>query len=115
VSPVWNAALAQKYIDAMLPKPKRPRRPKKKPRFFTLAEVSKIIAAVEKWRVSGFRNVENRMTLQNACSESANQLGTSIGNGGTPQEMWARVQTVLETLPPLRRGLLARLLSRVTK
>jgi integrase len=45
VSLVWNAALAQKYIDAMLPKPKLPRRPKRKPRFVTLAEVSKIIAA----------------------------------------------------------------------
>ena len=45
VSLIWNAALAQKYVDAMLPKPKLPRKPKKKPRFFTLEEVSKIIAA----------------------------------------------------------------------
>lgn len=45
VSLIWDAALAQKYVDAMLPKPKLPRKPKKKPRFFTLAEVSKIIAA----------------------------------------------------------------------
>ena len=45
VSLIWNAALAQKYVDAMLPKPKLPRKAKKKPRFFTLTEVSKIIAA----------------------------------------------------------------------
>jgi integrase len=45
VSLIWNAALAQKYVDAMLPKPKLPRKPKKKPKFFTFSEVSKIIAA----------------------------------------------------------------------
>jgi integrase len=42
---IWNAALAQKYVDAMLPKPKLPRRPKTKPRFFTLPEVGKVIAS----------------------------------------------------------------------
>lgn len=47
VSQIWNAALAQKYVDAMLPKPKLPRKPKKKPRFFTLTEIGKIIAASE--------------------------------------------------------------------
>jgi integrase len=45
VNLIWNAALAQKYVDATLPKPKLPRKPKTKPRFFTLEEVSKIIAA----------------------------------------------------------------------
>lgn len=47
VSLIWAAALAQKYVDAMLPKPKLPRKPKQKPKFFTLGEVSKIIAASE--------------------------------------------------------------------
>jgi integrase len=42
---IWNAALAQKYVDVLLPKPKLPRKLKKKPRFFTLSEVGKIIAA----------------------------------------------------------------------
>ncbi len=42
---IWNAALAQKYVDAVLPKPKLPRKSKKRPRFFTLEEVGKIIAA----------------------------------------------------------------------
>jgi len=41
---IWNAALAQKYVDALLPKPKLPRRLKKKPRFFTLSDVGRIIA-----------------------------------------------------------------------
>jgi integrase len=45
ISLIWNAALAQKYVDALLPKPKLPRRPKKKARFFTLSEVARIIAA----------------------------------------------------------------------
>lgn len=39
VSLILNAALAQKYVDAILPKPKLPRRPKKKARFFTLKDV----------------------------------------------------------------------------
>jgi integrase len=45
VSLVWNAALAQKYVDAMLPKPKLPRRAKKRARFYTLSDVAKMIAA----------------------------------------------------------------------
>lgn len=44
---IWAAALAQKYVDAMLPKPKLPKKGKPKPRFFTIAEASKIVAASE--------------------------------------------------------------------
>lgn len=44
---IWNAALAQKYVDALLPKPKLPRKPKKKARFFTLSDVAKIIASCQ--------------------------------------------------------------------
>jgi len=47
VSLIWNAALAQKYVDAVLPKPKLPRRAKKRAKFFTLSEVARIIAASE--------------------------------------------------------------------
>jgi integrase len=47
VSLIWNAALAQKYVDALLPKPKLPRRLKKKARYFTLKDVARIIAASE--------------------------------------------------------------------
>jgi len=45
VSLISNAALAQKFVDAMLPKRKLPRKKKKNPRFFTHTEVSRIIAA----------------------------------------------------------------------
>jgi integrase len=47
VSLIWQAALAQKYVDSTLPKPKLPARPRKKAKFFTLSEVAKIIAASE--------------------------------------------------------------------
>jgi integrase len=45
VNLIWNAALPQKYVNAILPKPKLPRRAKKRARFFTLNDVAKIIAA----------------------------------------------------------------------
>lgn len=45
ISQVWQAALAQQYVDAVLPKPKLPRNPRKQVRFFTLDEVSRIICA----------------------------------------------------------------------
>lgn len=44
-SQIWQAALAQTYVDAVLPKPKLPRNHKKKARFFTLKDVSRIIEA----------------------------------------------------------------------
>jgi integrase len=47
ISQIWQAALAQTLVDAVLPKPKLPRNPKKKARFFTLRDVSRIIDASE--------------------------------------------------------------------
>jgi integrase len=44
---IWEAALAQKYSDANLPKPKLPRNVKKKPRFFTLGDAASIITRSE--------------------------------------------------------------------
>jgi integrase len=46
VSLIWQAALAQKYVDSTLPKPKLPKLVRKKPRFFTLDEVARVIANV---------------------------------------------------------------------
>lgn len=46
ISLIWQAALAQKFVDATLPKPKLPKAVKKKPRFFKLWDVGKIIASV---------------------------------------------------------------------
>jgi integrase len=45
ISLIWQAALAQKFVDASLPKPKLPKTVRKKPRFFKLADVGKIIAS----------------------------------------------------------------------
>lgn len=45
VSRIWDAAHAQKYVDAVLPKPKLPRGHKPKRRVFNLPEVAKIIAS----------------------------------------------------------------------
>jgi integrase len=44
ISLIWQAALAQRYVDAVLPKPKLPKLVKKKPRFFRQADVARIIA-----------------------------------------------------------------------
>lgn len=45
VSLIWQAALAQKFVDSALPKPKLPKNVKKKPRFFTLADAALVIAS----------------------------------------------------------------------
>jgi integrase len=45
ISLIWQAALAQKYVDAVLPKPKLPKSVKKKPRFFNLSDVARIIVS----------------------------------------------------------------------
>jgi integrase len=45
ISLIWQAALAQKYVDAVLPKPKLPKSVRKKPRFFSLSNVARIIAS----------------------------------------------------------------------
>ena len=41
---IWEAALAQKYVDSMLPKPKLPRLSKRRPRYFRLEDVARTIA-----------------------------------------------------------------------
>jgi integrase len=41
---IWDAALAQGFVDRILPKPKLPRHTRKKPRYFRLEDVAKIIA-----------------------------------------------------------------------
>jgi len=42
---IWGAALAQKYVDSLLPKPKLPRLLKKRPRYFRLEDVGRVIAS----------------------------------------------------------------------
>lgn len=43
ISQIWQAAHTQQYVGAVLSKPKLPRNPKKKARFFTLSEVVNIL------------------------------------------------------------------------
>ena len=53
---IWDAALAQGYVDRILPKPKLPRGTKKKPRYFRLDDVAKIIAhSQDAYRVAARR------------------------------------------------------------
>jgi len=66
---------------------------------------------IEKDDVSGFRAVENGMTLHTAFAEYAKQLGVSLDATGTPDQIWGRVQKLKESVPK-RRGLLARLFNR---
>jgi integrase len=47
ISLIWNAALAQKYVDVMLPKPKLPRKPKTKPRCFILSDIARLIVTAQ--------------------------------------------------------------------
>ncbi|MCU1224530.1 MAG: hypothetical protein JWQ42_2623 [Edaphobacter sp.] len=47
ISLIWQAALAQKYVDSTLPKPKLPKAVKKAPRFFRLEDAARIIASVQ--------------------------------------------------------------------
>lgn len=42
---IWDAALAQTFVDRVLPKPKLPRMTRSKPRYFRLEDVAKIIAS----------------------------------------------------------------------
>lgn len=44
---IWDAALAQGFVDRVLPKPKLPRAFKKTPRYFRLEDVAQIIAHSE--------------------------------------------------------------------
>jgi integrase len=44
VSRIWQAAHTQRYVDAVLPKPKLPRNHKKKVKCFTLSDVAQLIA-----------------------------------------------------------------------
>jgi integrase len=41
---VWAAAVAQKYVDSLLPKPKLPRLAKRKPRYFRLEQVGQMLS-----------------------------------------------------------------------
>jgi hypothetical protein len=57
---------------------------------------------IKKSRVSGFEKTENRITLQQAFEGYAKQLsefGVTVDTSGTPEQIWARVQSAKESLP----------------
>jgi len=51
INQIWKAALDQRYVDAVLPKPQLPRNVKPKPKYFMLDEVGLILAnpLVSQW------------------------------------------------------------------
>jgi hypothetical protein len=69
---------------------------------------------IKKGRVTGFEQVEHQSTLQQAFEGYAKQLGAAIDTSGTPEEVWARVDSVKQSLPRSR-SLFSRLFGRLTK
>jgi|ERR1700674_1480364 len=70
-----------------------------------------------KGKVSGFEKIDNKVTLQQAFEEYARQLaqrGATVDTSGTPDEIWAKVQTAKESLQSAP-GFLSRLLRSKTK
>src|SRR5438552_10536546 len=47
---------------------------------------------IEKNAVSGFQKADNRLSFQQAVEMYAEQLGVPIDTGGTPDEVWAKIQ-----------------------
>jgi integrase len=92
---ILEAALAQGYIDRTLPKPKLPRQSKKRPRYFRLADVAKIIAATEAdakvlyWLAAevGLRRGELAGLMLADVGEQSITVSRSVWNGkvGTPK------------------------------
>lgn len=78
------------------------------------AKGSGLKVLVTKGRVSGFENVENRITLQDAFENCAYQLGITLDTSGTSEQIWKRLQEAKENLPRPR-GFLSRLLGRKPK
>ena len=66
---------------------------------------------IEKNAVSGFQNADNRLSFQQAVDVYAEQLGVPIDAGGTPDEVWAKVQKAEQSVPQPR-SFLARLFGR---
>jgi integrase len=92
---IWDAALAQGYVDRIIPKPKLPRAVRKKPRYFRLDDVAKIIAhsggdiRVFCWLAaeSGPRGGELCAMLLSDVTKESVTINHSIWNGkiGTPK------------------------------
>jgi hypothetical protein len=66
---------------------------------------------IEKERVIGFANAENKVTLQQAFDDYVQQLGLSVDTTGTPEEIWDKVKKAKDALPR-RPSFLSRLFNR---
>jgi len=66
---------------------------------------------IENERVSGFANAENKITLQQAFDDYAQQLGVSVDTTRTPEEIWNKVMKAKDELPR-RPSFLSRLFNR---
>jgi hypothetical protein len=56
---------------------------------------------IQKGKMSGFEKIDNKITLQQAFEGYAGQLahrGATVDTGGTPEEIWAKVQKAKENL-----------------
>ena len=69
---------------------------------------------IEKERVSGFANAENKITLQQAFDDYVQQLGVSVDTTGTPEEIWDKVKKAKDELPR-RPSFLSRLFNRTSQ
>jgi len=57
---------------------------------------------IGKGKVSGFEKTDNKVTLQQALAEYAQQLtelGATVDLSGAPEEIWREVQKAKENLP----------------
>jgi hypothetical protein len=68
-------------------------------------------ALIEKERVIGFANAENKITLQHAFSAYVQQLGVSVDTTGTPEEIWDKIKRAKDEIPR-RPSFLSRLFKR---
>lgn len=66
---------------------------------------------IEKERVIGFANAENKITLQQAFDDYVQQLGVAVDTTGTPEEIWDKVKKAKDELPR-RPSFFSRLFSR---
>jgi hypothetical protein len=71
---------------------------------------------IKKGKVSGFEKIDNRITLQQAFEGYTQQLaqrGATVDTNGTPEEIWAKVQKAIGSLPSAP-GFFSRLVRRNT-
>ena len=75
---IWDVALAHGYVDRTLPKPKLPRCSRKKPRYFRLGDVGKIIAHSQNaYRVFYWLAAETGLRAGELCALALADISTT--------------------------------------